>query len=223
MQGAGSTAQILVTTVDNEPARISASSDQVRVEIDGGQLMVFALGQQAAALGQRLLECSQLGSETDSDDKRVPDLIRKAGSQLATAIDGVEAGASLPIDSSSPLSGTLEYLVPRLLARDHREWLGESLDGLYLSSARKSDSRSAVLTGLCILISDQTVTPFTLSLSMAEDATLSAVRIRLGEPGGGQLGISGPAAGSSEVLKRLWALEARLGAVDWTYDVQVDV
>ena len=137
-------------------------------------------------------------------------------------MDGVAPGSPLPIDSSSGLSGTLERLVPQLLAVDHEEWRGETLDGFYFSSAVKSDDGSAVLTGLCILLSDQTLTPFILNLSLSEEAALGAGRIRLGEPGEGRLGISGPPWGSSDVLKRLWALDARLETVDWVYDVSIN-
>jgi len=68
---------------------------------------------------------------------------------------------------------------------------------------------------------DETVTPFTLNLSMSDEAKLNRVRIRLGEPGGGRLGISGPVVSSSDVLKSLWALDARLETIDWVYDVEI--
>jgi hypothetical protein len=145
----------------------------------------------------------------------------KAAEELAACMEGAAAGAPLPIDSGSALAATLEYLVPQLLAQSHAEWRGESLDGFYFSSAVRSDNRSAVLAGLCILMTDQTVTPFTLNLSMSDEAKLKRVRIRLGEPGGGRLGISGPVAGSSDVLKSLWALDARLETIDWVYDVEI--
>jgi hypothetical protein len=70
-------------------------------------------------------------------------------------------------------------------------------------------------------MSDQTVTPFTLNISLSEEGNLSAVRIRLGEPGEGRSGISGPAWGSTDVLKSLRALDARLETVDWVYNVTI--
>jgi len=60
-------------------------------------------------------------------------------------MEGVAAGARLPINSGDALAATLEYLVPQLLA----QWRGESLDGFYVSSAVRSDNRAAVLAGAC--------------------------------------------------------------------------
>jgi hypothetical protein len=151
-----------------------------------------------------------------------PDLMVKAARELSACMDGVAPGSPLLLDASSGLSGTLERLVPQLLAVEHGEWRGESLDGFYFSSAVKSDDGSAVLTGLCMLLSDQTLTPFIFNLSLSDEAELGAIRIRLGEPGEGHLGISGPAWGSSEVLKSLWTLEAQLETVDWAYDVSIN-
>jgi hypothetical protein len=74
-------------------------------------------------------------------------------------------------------------------------------------------------SGTCILISDQTVAPFALSLSLADADTFRSFRIRLGEPGTGPLGISGPACDSRAGQEMLFALNGRLGRVDWVYDV----
>ena len=150
-----------------------------------------------------------------------PDLMLKAAGELAACMNGVAIGSPLPIDSSSELSTTLEYLVPQILAQSYAEWRGESLDGFYFSSATRSDDNSALLTGLCILMSDQALTPFTLNLGLSDEAKLDAVRIRLGEPGGGRLGISRWKWGSADVLKNVWALNARLEIIDWVYDIEI--
>lgn len=151
-------------------------------------------------------------------DGHTRDLARLAASQLEACLNGVDVGASLPIDSASGLCSTLEYLIPAVLRQAHREWDGESLDGFYISSAMKSGETGAALAGTCILISDQTVTPFALDVNLVDARTF---RIRLGEPGSGRLGISGPAVNSSAARKMLWALDDRLERVDWAYDVTV--
>jgi hypothetical protein len=153
--------------------------------------------------------------------RKQPDLMLKAAEELAACMNGVAVGSPLPIDSSSELSATLEYLVPQLLAQSYPEWRGESLDGFYFSSAARSEEDSALLTGLCILMSDQTLTPFTFNLGLSDEAKLERVRIRLGEPGGGQLGISLWKWGSTDVLKNVWALNARLETIDWVYDIEI--
>lgn len=106
-----------------------------------------------------------------------------------------------------------------ILQREHSEWANESLDGFFWSSTIKSDNSSAELVGTCILISDQTVTPIALNITVVDSRTLGALRIRLGEAGEGALGISGPTCNSAAAIAMLHALNGRLPAVDWVYDV----
>lgn len=134
-------------------------------------------------------------------------------------MEGLSVGSTLPVDSSSDLSDTLELLIPEILRRDHPEWERESIDGFFFSSAVKSDNASADLTGTCILISDQTVTPFAVNLSLSDSGTFLSFRIRLGEPGKGPLGISGPKCNSRAAQEMLFALNSRLDRVNWVYDV----
>lgn len=116
---------------------------------------------------------------------------------------------------------TLELLIPKILREKHAEWDKESIDGFFFSSTVMSDDTSAQLVGTCILISDQTVTPFALNLSLLDPTAFRSLRIRLGEPGEGRLGISGPACNSPAAQKMLLALNARLDRVNWAYDVAV--
>lgn len=150
--------------------------------------------------------------------KETPDLERLAANQLAARLKGLAVGSPLSVDSSSDLCDTLEMLIPGVLRRDHREWEKESIDGFFFSHAIKSDECSSELAGTCILISDQTVTPFALNLSLADTAGFRSFRIRLGEPGGGPLGISGPVCNSRAAQKMLLTLDARLDRVAWVYD-----
>jgi hypothetical protein len=153
--------------------------------------------------------------------QQTPDLERLAASQLAARLEGLAVGSLLSVDSSSDLCDTLELLIPEILRLEHREWEKESIDGFFFSSAVKSDERSSELAGTCILISDQTVTPFALNVSLTETGMFRSFRIRLGELGTGPLGISGPACNSRAAQEMLFALNGRLDRVDWVYDVAV--
>lgn len=150
---------------------------------------------------------------------RTPDLAQIAAGQLAACLGAVVVGSPLPIDSSSDICSTLELLVPQLLRPTHPEWGIESIDGFFFSRAIKRDEACAELAGTCILISDQTVTPFAFDLCVADDGTLRPARIRLGEPGAGQLGISGPECNSRAAAELLSGLNSRLDRVDWAYDL----
>src|ERR1700678_2368623 len=58
----------------------------------------------------------------------------------------------------------LEFFLPSILLDIYPYWKGESLDGFYLYEARKIGCRKAELSGVCILISDQTITPFDIRM-----------------------------------------------------------
>lgn len=152
--------------------------------------------------------------------RRLPDLQRLAATQLAGYVASVNVGSSLPIDSSAALYDILELLVPELLRRRNPEWQQESIDGFFLSSAIKTGEASAELTGTCILISDQRVTPFTLGMRLSDPHGFEWLRIRLGEPGGGPLRISGPTCNSRAARNMLEALNGRVDEVNWVYDIE---
>jgi hypothetical protein len=151
-----------------------------------------------------------------------PDVWPRAAGDLAALLAGLPVGSPLSIDSGSDISTTLEYLIPRLLRRDHEEWSRESIDGFYFSHAVKTGTNSAELAGVCILISDQSLTPFQLSLSLSGEGAFDSLRIRLGEPGDGALGISGPKWSPEAAVNLPPALDARLDQVSWVYDVVID-
>lgn len=153
--------------------------------------------------------------------RRPPDLERLAAEQVASYLDRADLDSSLAIDPSAALFDILELLVPEILRRTNPEWQKESIDGFFVSSAVKTGDASADLTGTCILISDQAATPFTLSMRLADPHRFESLRIRLGEPGNGPLGISGPACNSRAAQEMLQGLNARLEAVQWRYDVTV--
>ena len=55
-----------------------------------------------------------------------------------------------------------------MLREVHAFWRHESLDGLFYELAIKTAKRQAELAGFCILISDQTLTPYHLQLRFAD-------------------------------------------------------
>jgi hypothetical protein len=151
--------------------------------------------------------------------RKAPDLAKLAAEQFAAYLKLVPVGSPLPINSSSDLCYTLELLVPEVLRREHPEWGGESIDGFFFSTSMKKDEASGELAGTCILISDQTVTPFVLNLTLSDRQGFASFRIRLGEAGNGPLGISGPDCNSRAARDLLLGLDARLQQIDWVYDV----
>jgi hypothetical protein len=151
-------------------------------------------------------------------DGGFPDLMRLAAEQIAGYLESAPVGSQLPIQSSAALCDILERLVPCVLRLHHPEWQSESIDGFFFSSAVKTDEASVELTGMCILIRDQSVTPFRLNMHLSDPLELARLRIRLGEPGGGALGISGPAVTSNAATRALDGLGGCVETVDWVYD-----
>ena len=106
------------------------------------------------------------------------------------------------------LSG-LEFFIPQVLAEIHPEWKHESLDGFYPVVARKTGEGEAEIFGLCILISDQTTTPFHLRLQSSPSSDeVSWLECRLGEAGEHGM-VRTPLATH---LKQLIALEGKRGS-----------
>lgn len=146
-------------------------------------------------------------------------LERLAAEGVAALLRPARVGSSVAIDPANDLCDILELLVPELLRQCHPEWVSESIDGFFFSVALKTDEMALELAGTCILISDQSVTPFSFSICLANSQKFRIFRIRLGEAGRGNLGISGPDCNSTAALVMLHGLEARLEGVKWVYDV----
>jgi hypothetical protein len=153
-------------------------------------------------------------------EARGPDLERLAADEARACLGERPIGSELALGPSSQLSKVLEFLVPQILRREHPEWRRESLDGFEFSSSIKTGETSAVLTGICILISDQAVTPCTFDIELGDTRPFRSFRVRLGEPGTGPLGISGPPWGSPAAARLLLNLDSRLERIPWVYDIQ---
>jgi hypothetical protein len=144
---------------------------------------------------------------------------RIAGAALIRVLAPVSVGT--PIAESEALHELLEALeryLPAVLQRAYPEaWRFEGLDGLYLARATKTGPRTVELTGMCLLITDQALTPFQVSLRAAESTgQIEWVHCRLGErTGNGLLRI--PYA-STEWRKRLHLL--KISTIEWVYDIE---
>jgi hypothetical protein len=116
------------------------------------------------------------------------------------------------------LSG-IEYFLPEVLGEIYPEWTQESLDGVIPLVARKTNDAEAEIFGLCIIISDQTVTPLDLRLQVAvANDEISWLECRLGERG--EHGMVRTRYDSlNAAAKRLHALEWKADLIDWVYKV----
>jgi hypothetical protein len=152
-----------------------------------------------------------------------PSLESQLASELRELVRRVPIGSQFTVPPSVDLCSSLELFLPELLRRRYPEWVKESLDGIFVARARKTGPAAVQLVGTCILISDQTVTPFLVDLELSSMAdSVAAFRVLLGEPGGGPLGISGPKCNSSDAKRLLATLTDRLDGVAWSYMVASD-
>lgn len=154
-------------------------------------------------------------------EPKLEDLRRDAARALSGYLAKVQVGAPLPIDPSDELLEILEFLIPGILRSSHPEWQTESIDGFRISSATKTTDLSAGMTGTCILITDQSVTPFDFDFALSRNGGFEAIRVRLGESGGGPLGISGPSCNSDAARELLIELDSRVDSIDWVYNISV--
>lgn len=151
-----------------------------------------------------------------------PDVLRLArilGQRTGAAIRDVPEGSALEASLQDLLSA-LERFIPSLLRETFPEWWDESLDGFLLSKAEKVAVHRASLSGLAIVISDQSVTPFRADLTTSHDSLLLRAEISVGEAGGGSLGISGPGCNTKAASTMLAGIPNRLESVDWTYQAR---
>jgi hypothetical protein len=95
----------------------------------------------------------------------------------------------------------------------------EALDGILSLVARKTGRLEAEILGLCILLSDQSVTPLHVRLQIGiYNDEITWLECRLGERGNHGM-VRTPYDSSSAVAKRLYALEGKADSIDWVYKV----
>ena len=157
---------------------------------------------------------------------RLPGEITKAEAalvrELAVALADAAIGDEVTLLPSSDICASLELVLPAILRASHPAWTRESLDGVFVAKAVKSATIGVRLVGVGVLISDQTVTPLYAELEAGSpgDATLSSFDVRVGEPGEGTLGISGPPCGSRESAALLEAVLLRFPSIRWVYSAR---
>ncbi|MEZ5974268.1 MAG: hypothetical protein R3F33_15625 [Planctomycetota bacterium] len=143
---------------------------------------------------------------------------------LERVLLGISVGEPTASEPMAHLLEVLETWLPAALAKGYPEWKRESIDGFQLAHAGQHGGNQILLAGTCILISNQTVTPFRLRIGRGDLEGQLSLQLRLGVPGGGGLGISGPPVHSSKALKLLWGGLLPGDHVDWIYrlgDIEV--
>ena len=111
------------------------------------------------------------------------DLEQQLARGLRATCDTVSIGCDISQSDDLPaITSALEFYLPGVLREVHAYWKHESLDGLFHELAIKTAPRQAEIAGLCILISDQTLTPYHVQLRHAVDAEeIEWLDCRLGE------------------------------------------
>jgi hypothetical protein len=116
--------------------------------------------------------------------------------------------------------GTLEHFLSAVLEATYpKDWRYESLDGLLVAHAFKTEALAAELTGMCYLITDQTLTPFHVRLRIAE----ATDEIEWGHCELGEQTEDGLRRFPSRFLReRMRALRALdVSAIAWAYEVEL--
>jgi len=144
-------------------------------------------------------------------------LKRHVAGWAATLLAERSPSESPLVDEAADGLFALELLVPAVLSRTYPMWGAESIDGFRIASVQRPSVRSLTLLGLCVLISDQSVTPCRLSIALADSVSLAEFAIQLGEPGGGPLGVSGPPCNSRLAEVLLAGLSDRAAQIAWVY------
>lgn len=106
---------------------------------------------------------------------------------LAALPDGANIDDS---DEFQTLLSGLEYFLPAVLGEVHQEWKGQGLDGFLFGLKRKMGPGEAEFFGMCIFISDQTLTPIHLRLRVAAASDeVEWLECSVGKPGDGKGGM----------------------------------
>ena len=149
-----------------------------------------------------------------------PTLEQKVGGALRSVLEPLALGSDIAesADLQRLLLG-LEYFLPSILGEIYPHWKYESLDGVFLAKATKTGQASAELRGVCILISDQSITPFHLRLGASlSDDSIAWMECRIGRRG----------SGKGEMDRTPWSrwhghsysfLQDSLKPTDWAYKV----
>jgi hypothetical protein len=113
----------------------------------------------------------------------------------------------------------LEYFLPEVLRSTHSEWGHEGLDGFCPLVARKTSDAEVEIFGLCIIVTNQTLTPIHLRIQASNSSDeVSWLECKLGEVGEhGMVRMPWPAKNATS--KMVHALEGRADTIEWVYKV----
>lgn len=141
---------------------------------------------------------------------------------LRGAIDGLAIGDTIP---DSPqlqrILSALEFYLPAVLRQAHGDWKHESLDGVFCELARKTAETRAEIAGLCVLISDQTLTPYHVKWRVASERDeIEWLECMLGEVrNGGMVRIPYVSPDSKSHPAGKLSVAGRLDTIEWKYHV----
>jgi hypothetical protein len=139
---------------------------------------------------------------------------------LRLVLDGLAVGEAIADSEAfrNLLTG-LEFFLPAVLGEVHGQWKYESLDGILPAVARKTGPGEAEIIGLCILISDQTLTPIHVRLQVSPLVDeIMWLECRVGERGDGKGGmLRTPYTAMSG--KQPAVVAGRPNDIDWVYRV----
>ena len=142
------------------------------------------------------------------------------GEVLRPILDDLAIGDSF-VDGQKfrEVASCLEYFIPDVLSEVHAEWEYESLDGVLPVVARKTAELEAEILGHCILISDQTVTPFHLRLQLSPASReVSWLECRFGKRG--KHGMERmPYDSRFKDAAALYSMRETRHLIDWVYHV----
>ncbi|WP_407569093.1 hypothetical protein [Deinococcus altitudinis] len=148
------------------------------------------------------------------------DLETRVFLKIKKLLEDKSEDSSFKIEASEEICFLLEVYIPEMLSKKYSMWESESLDGILVERANKVKSHEIEIIGACILISDQTLTPFALYISIdTKHEKIDSYKILVGEPGSGRLKISGPPVGSMKAHKMLSNITRRLFNIAWSYSL----
>jgi hypothetical protein len=139
---------------------------------------------------------------------------------LRAILDGLADGDAIgDSESFRSVLSDLEFFLPAILGEIHRPWRDESFDGIFSAAARKTGPDEAEIMGLCILISDQTVTPIHVRLQVAPlGDEIRWLECNVGERGDGKAGMLRTPYNAMSG-KQLARVAERRNDIDWVYRV----
>jgi hypothetical protein len=145
----------------------------------------------------------------------------KLAVELRALLQSTPIGKQVNMKPSDRILGAFELYFPLLLRKKYPVWESETLDGFFVSNARKDGPFSLQLAGICILMSDQCVTPFFAAIRLSpDDNSMEAYNVAIGEAGEGHLGISGPKCNTYDAELLLRRIGTRLSHINWVYSIE---